>query len=69
MSEHLDDLEWGEDDPRYPPYISTEDERKRWDLAEGIARLIFDDAGETQVWQATRSIFRSDIPTDPPAPA
>jgi len=61
-------LERGEDDPPYPPYVVTEAERERWDLSEGIARLIFDDAGEAQVWQATRSIFRSDFPTDPPPP-
>ena len=68
MSGHVD-LERGEDARPYPPYVITEAERKRWDLAEGIARLIFDDAGEAQVWQATRSVYRSDIPTEPPASA
>ena len=53
----------GGDERQYPPYVVTEDQCKRWDLAEGIARLIFDDAGEAQVWQATRSIYYGPIET------
>jgi hypothetical protein len=48
----------------YPPYIVTEEERHRWDLAEGIARQLFGDLDEASVWMATRSIYKSGIPTD-----
>lgn len=63
MTEELDEARHGDDDLRYPPYVVTEDQRKRWDLAEGIARQIFGDAGEAQVWQATRSIYHGPFPT------
>lgn len=48
----------------YPPYVITAEEKRRWDLAEGIARQIFGDVDEANVWTATRSIYRSETPTD-----
>lgn len=29
---------------RYPPYVETDEQRRRWDLAQGLARLLFDAA-------------------------
>lgn len=51
------------DDELYPPYVVTAVERRRWRLASGIARAMFDD--EPNRWSATRSIYRSDVPTGP----
>lgn len=50
----------------YPPYVSGEEQRRRWDLAAAIARRLFGEAGEAQVWMATRSIYRSEIETGRP---
>jgi hypothetical protein len=47
----------------YPPFTRTEEERRRWRLAAGIARAIFDDAGEANIWMATRSIYKSQLDT------
>lgn len=49
------------DAEHYPPYVATEEERRRWNLALGVARLLFDTAPD--VWQATRAIYRSPIET------
>lgn len=49
---------------RYPPYVRTPEQRRRWDLSEGIARQLFGDVDEASVWMATRSIYSGDIPTD-----
>jgi hypothetical protein len=44
-----------------PPWVRVEDHR-RWSLAEAIALYLFEgDPGA--IWQATRAIFRSSIPT------
>lgn len=57
-------LPWRKDKPKqYPPYVTTAAERERWDLAEGIARQMFGDAGPDHVWMATRSIYQGPIPT------
>ena len=48
---------------RYPPFARTAAERRRWDLAEQIAREIFGDDGPASVWAATRAIYRSEIET------
>jgi hypothetical protein len=48
----------------YPPYIQTDEERRRWNLAEAIARELFGDLDAASVWMATRAIFRCEIPTD-----
>ncbi len=48
----------------YPPYITAAPAERRWDLALAIAREQFGDLDEAAVWMATRSIYRSEIPTD-----
>ena len=48
----------------YPPYVQTEDERRRWDASLAIARQLFADDGEEAVWFSARSIYKGDIPTD-----
>jgi hypothetical protein len=48
-------------DKQYPPYVRTDEQRRRWELAAGIARLLFD--VEADVWVATRTIYRSPLPT------
>ena len=64
MSEHLDDLERERDDWPYPPYVTTQAERKRWDVSEALARELFGDVSEAQVWQATRSLYHGPIKTE-----
>lgn len=49
-------------DAEYPTYVVTDEERARWDAARGVAELIFGDLPD-QVWQATRAIYGSDVPT------
>lgn len=53
----------------YPDYVQTAEEKRRWDLcreaAEGVRKMVGGNA-ET-VWLATRSLYKSDIPTDAPA--
>jgi hypothetical protein len=39
----------------------TEEERRRWRLAAGIAESVFGDAPNR--WAATRSIYKSEIDT------
>lgn len=56
--------ERGPEDSPYPPYVVGDEQRLRWDLCEAIARRIFGEDGEAQVWMATRSIYKSDIPTE-----
>lgn len=58
-----------EDDLRiahsYPIYVNSDEERRRWDLAVGIAQELFGDIGDpSQVWMAARSIYQGPIPTD-----
>lgn len=51
----------------YPPYVQSEDERRRWDLSAAIARQHFGEAGPDHVWTATRSIYRDQsVPTEAP---
>lgn len=52
------------EDARYPPYVCTPEQRRRWELSEGIARKLFGDIDEASVWMAARSIYNGDIPTD-----
>lgn len=54
-------------DPPYPPYVNTEEERRRWDLSKATARDLAansDIDDPAFVWLATRSIYNSDIPTE-----
>ena len=57
-----------EQDPEheYPPYVRTEAERHRWDMASRMAAWVAGEIGgdAATVWLATRSLYRSDIPTD-----
>ena len=50
----------------YPPYVKTEAERHRWDMAGRMAERVAEEIGgdATTVWLATRSLYRSDIPTE-----
>jgi hypothetical protein len=54
------------DEYRYPPYVRTEAERHRWDMAGRWAVWVSEEIGgdATTVWLATRSLYRSDIPTE-----
>lgn len=49
----------------YPPFVSSAEQRRRWDLAEALARALFGDieSPEAAVWQATRSLYRGPLPT------
>ena len=50
---------WG-----YPPFVVTDDEKRRWDLAAGIAEEIFEAPDDpAAAWMATRALYRSSIPT------
>jgi hypothetical protein len=64
MSEHRELPLRGPDDTPYPPYVTTADQQRRWDLSEAIARELFAEDGEASVWTATRSIYRLPIKTD-----
>jgi hypothetical protein len=48
---------------RYPPFVASEEERRRWDVAAAIARLLFGDVDEASVWYATRAYYRAPWPT------
>lgn len=47
----------------YPPYVRSEEQRRRWALSEAIARELFAGAGEAAVWMAARSIYMSPLKT------
>ena len=47
----------------YPQYVRTPEERRRWRLADAVARLVYEGTGEAMIWMATRTIYRSGIPT------
>jgi hypothetical protein len=50
----------------YPPWVTSAEERHRWDLCLAVARQLFLDpqAGSaSDVWLATRSLYQSDLPT------
>lgn len=63
-----DDFEY-QGDP-YPPFVVTPEQRRRWDFCVQGAEGLFADLPEAertvQVWSATRALYNSDIPTDPP---
>ena len=52
-------------DNDYPPYVVTPEQKRRWDAALAAARNIAPAIGgnEQTVWLATRSLYKSDIPT------
>lgn len=47
----------------YPPFVTSAEDRERWDFSQGIAEELFADLGAEQVWSATRAIYSSDLPT------
>lgn len=49
----------------YPPYVVTPEQKRRWDAASAAARNVAAGIGgnERTVWLATRSLYKSDIPT------
>lgn len=53
-------------DSPYPPFVCTEDERRRWDLAAQIVERVFGDLGPVGSQMATGAVYRSDWPTDDP---
>lgn len=50
-------------DEELPPYVQTDADRERWDLARGIAIELFGADDAANVWQATRSIYQNGPPT------
>ena len=56
----------------YPPYVRTDEERRRWDVCvEGAVAYseLCEPGGVADsqfVWYFTRSIYKSDIPTGTP---
>lgn len=53
-------------EPVYPSCVRTEADRHRWDLASQAAANVVAEIGgdEVTVLLATRSLYRSDIPTN-----
>jgi hypothetical protein len=54
-------------DEQFPPFVHGEADRLRFRASVAVARAIFGDDGEAQVWAASRVIFNSEIPTMPAA--
>lgn len=52
----------------FPPFVFTEEQKRRWVLSAAAARRVAEQIGgdELTVFLATRSLHNSDIPTDPP---
>lgn len=54
------------EEPRqYPPYVRTQEDIRRWESCQQVA---IQSSGEPEhsaaVWQMTRTLYHSDIPTD-----
>lgn len=51
--------------PAYPDFVRTESERRRWDVSCEAALNVVEQIGgdEVTVMLATRSLYKSDIPT------
>jgi hypothetical protein len=47
----------------YPPFVTSQADRERWDYSKGVAEAYFGDLGDEAVWGAIRAIFNSDMPT------
>lgn len=54
----------------YPPYVVSDEDKRRWDLCVEAAEGLYADLPESerraQVWSATRAFYTSDIPTGDP---
>ena len=46
-----------------PSFVVSDEDRQRWKLAEAVATRVFGEEDAAGVWQATRILFHSDIPT------
>jgi len=44
-------------------FVITPDERRRWRLCRSVAESFADEYSDT-IWFASRSLYRSDIPTE-----
>jgi len=53
----------GPRDWAYPAFAVTPAERRRWRLCRAMAESLADGDADT-LWFASRSIYRSDIPTE-----
>ena len=47
----------------FPTFVITPDERRRWRLCRSVAES-FPDGNADTIWFASRSLYRSDIPTE-----
>jgi hypothetical protein len=47
----------------YPPWVLSDEERRRWDLAAAIAAHLHAEDGAAQIWYATRAIYQGSIET------
>lgn len=56
-------------DVGYPSFVVSQEQRRRWDFCVKAAEGLFADLDEAerrpQVWSTTRTLYSSDIPTDP----
>ena len=46
-----------------PPFVISDEDRRRWELAEAVAVRIFGGEDAAGIWQCARVLFNSDVPT------
>lgn len=49
--------------PQRPPHIHDDADEHRWDLCRVVAERMYP-GDEALIWQTTRSLYDSDIPTE-----
>lgn len=49
---------------QYPPYVVTDEQKRRWAMAAEMAQGMFGDVDGANVWSATRAIYNGPWPTD-----
>lgn len=49
---------------RYPPYVVTAEEKRRWDLCVAIAQELFEgsEGAAAVLWQTTRVLYHGQLP-------